>query len=106
MSSAEERRITTRVGLMTEVSVDHGSGPIPLTTLDLSVTRISLWSTNPAPTGALTVELPLEGRNLSLHGRVVREFTSDGGSVWGIEFFGTDHRTQGALASYIATASA
>ncbi|GEM_PF-5660671 len=92
---------------MTEVSVHHGvSGRQHLTSLNLSSSGIALWGPSKAPTGALRLDLPLGSEHVQVRGRVVREFESDGGSVWGIEFVGVDAGVRGTIASYIAAAVA
>jgi hypothetical protein len=65
-----------------------------------------VWAPYKAPAGALILRLSLGEEELTLQGRVAREFESDGGAVWGIEFFGLDARAAEMLNRYIADNSA
>ncbi len=58
------------------------------TTLDVGLTGIAIWATGSRPSGPVRLRLPLEDGlpPLEVDGQIAREFRSDGGAVWGIEF--------------------
>ena len=73
------------------------------TAMDLSETGVSVWATGHKPNAALRVRLPLNDGldSLEVDGAIAREFRSDGGSVWGIEFSGLDDGARMRLKLYI-----
>lgn len=106
MTDDSDRRGTERVSLMDAVTIDHGTGAFEASCINLSSSGISVWAPYAAPAGALVLTLTLGGQRHTLHGRIAREFVSDGGAVWGIEFFGVDARTQEILTRFVQESSA
>lgn len=58
------------------------------TAFDIGRRGISIWASGVRPDGLVRLTIPLDESEppLVVDGRVVREFESDGGAVWGIEF--------------------
>jgi hypothetical protein len=105
-AGTSDRRTGERASLMTEVAVSHGAGNTTTTSLDVSTTGISVWGPSTPPTGAIRLDLAVEDEPLTLQGHVVRQFRSDGGAVWGIEFFDTDPLATLSLTKYVAANAA
>jgi hypothetical protein len=58
--------------------------------MDLSRRGVSVWASGKPTVGPLRITMAIEGRPVILKGRVARQFESDGGAVWGIEFADDD----------------
>ncbi len=100
-----ERRDAPRVSLLSAVElVLPNNKVVGATAMDMSETGVSVWATGQRPNGVLRVRLPLEDglAVLEVNGSIVREFRSDGGSVWGIEFQGLDDGVRTRLKLYVA----
>lgn len=104
MADLAERRDATRVSLLSEVTVELPTGrEVSATALDISVTGISVWAPGMAPRQAVKVRLELADGSapIEVAARVAREFESDGGSVWGMEFQGLDEETRARLSIFV-----
>jgi hypothetical protein len=65
--------------------------------MDLSHRGLSVWAPGKAPQTPLRITMAIDGRPVILKGRVARQFESDGGAVWGIEFADADGDDQESL---------
>jgi c-di-GMP-binding flagellar brake protein YcgR len=104
MADLAERRDATRVSLLSEVTIELPTGrEVSATALDLSVSGISVWAPGIAPRQPVKVRLELadDSAPIELAARVAREFESDGGSVWGLEFQGLDDETRERLVDFV-----
>lgn len=96
------RRGTPRVHLMLEVEVGHAGNVFLATTLDISRSGISIWTTDAIPpTGPVTLSFVLDNVPLVITGRVARAYPSDGGSVWGVAFGSLDVVTRSRLTNFL-----
>lgn len=59
--------------------------------MDLSRRGLSVWAPGKAPQTPLRITMAIQDRPVILKGRIARQFESDGGAVWGIEFAEDDH---------------
>ena len=93
---------------MSEVQVDYEGTKMTLNGLDLSPTGMGLWGPTNCPAGTFKVSLQLDDAlaPLEANARVVRQFHSDGGAVWGVAFDGLDAEGERRLQSYIARQAA
>lgn len=55
--------------------------------MDLSRRGVSVWAPGKATHEPLRITMAIGDRPVILRGRVARQFESDGGAVWGIEFY-------------------
>ena len=69
-----------------EVVLEYGDRRLRATAMDVSERGMSVWASGKAPLDPLRITMAANNRPLILSGQVAREFESDGGSVWGIEF--------------------
>ena len=83
MSDEPDRRTSPRASLFAGIHV-----VLPATAFDIGRRGISIWASGVRPDGLVRLTIPLDESEppLVVDGRVVREFESDGGAVWGIEF--------------------
>lgn len=96
------RRGTPRVHLMLEVEVGHAGRAFLATTLDISRTGMSIWTSDALPpTGPVTLSFVLDNVPLTITGRVARAYPSDGGSVWGVAFGSLDVVTRSRLSNFL-----
>ncbi len=89
MSDETERRTSPRASLFSGISIVLPDGTVrEATAFDIGRRGISIWAEGVRPQGAIRLTIPLAdgGPDLVVEGHVVREFESDGGAVWGIEF--------------------
>jgi hypothetical protein len=76
---------------------------VAATALDLSETGVAVWATGERPLGTVRVRINLGGpRETLLEARVAREFRSDGGAVWGLEFLRLGAGDLGTLRARLA----
>jgi c-di-GMP-binding flagellar brake protein YcgR len=104
MADLAERRDAPRVSLLSEVTVELPTGrEVSATALDISVTGLSVWAPGVAPRQPVTVRLELVDGSapIVVAARVAREFESDGGSVWGLEFQSIDEATRVRLEGFV-----
>lgn len=71
------------------------------TMLDVSVGGAAIWGPRPAPEGPMRIRIELDATAFELEGVAVREFASDGGSVWGVAFRDVDEATRARLRAYV-----
>jgi len=90
---------------MQEVTIDYEGSQMSLSALDLSANGVGVWGPARCPAGPFKVSLPIEdgGPPLKATGRVVRQYHSDGGSVWGIQFTDIDDASSQRLAAYVVS---
>ena len=69
-----------------EVVLEYGDRRLRATAMDVSERGMSVWVSDQAPLDALRITMAVDNRPVILNGQVARQFESDGGSVWGIEF--------------------
>ena len=87
---------------MRPVSVGTDGDPVQATTLDLSETGIAVWGPEGPPPKAVELTFELDdGEPLALRGVVVRQFESDGGAVWGIEFRELESSARARLRAFV-----
>ncbi len=89
MTDEPDRRTSPRASLFSGIRVVLPDGnEIEATAFDIGRRGISIWASGVRPQGRIRLTIPLEEGEapLVVDGRVVREFESDGGAVWGIEF--------------------
>lgn len=76
-------RQAERVALSREVLLEL---TMRVNAMDLSSKGISVWVPEMNTNEPIRVTIAIDGRPLVLSGRVVRQFDSDGGAIWGLEF--------------------
>lgn len=103
MLDESERRRGPRVPVMRDATVELGDGQVTATILDVGSGGISIWGPGEAPDGPIGVRLRLEEDRdpLQLTGMVVRQFESDGGSVWGLAFTDLDAASRERLMAFV-----
>ncbi len=104
MADLAERRDATRVSLLSEVTVELPTGrEVSATALDVSISGLSVWAPGVAPRQPVKVRLELVDGSapIVVAARVAREFESDGGSVWGLEFQAVDEPTRERLSLFV-----
>lgn len=69
-----------------EVVLEYGGHSVRVPAMDLSHHGLSVWAPGKAPQTPLRITMAIDNRPVILKGRVARQFESDGGAVWGIEF--------------------
>ena len=103
MESAE-RREAPRVSMFSSLELVLPNGEIVgATAMDVSETGVSIWATGERPNASFRIRLPLDDGldPLEVDGVIAREFRSDGGSVWGIEFQGLSEGAKMRLKLYV-----
>lgn len=92
---------------MQEVTIDYEGSQMTLSALDLSTNGVGVWGPARCPAGPFKVSFPIDdgGAALKATGRVVRQYHSDGGSVWGIQFTEIDEASARRLAEFVASLS-
>lgn len=88
MGDHSEGRLARRVSVSHEVILEYGGRCMRVPAMDLSRRGISVWAPGKAPGETLRITMAVDNRPVILRGRVARQFESDGGAVWGIEFYG------------------
>jgi hypothetical protein len=91
------------VSTFSDVTIDLPDQRLSATALDVSEGGLAIWGPKPAPRARMKITLALEDAKTSFeaNGVVVREFDSDGGSVWGVAFLGLDDGAKERLKSYV-----
>ena len=104
----ESRRTGDRVSYMSEVQLDYEGMKMTLNALDLSSEGVGVWGPAQCPAGSFKLSLPLDDSlgSLVVEAKVARQFQSDCGSVWGIEFLGLEEAAKKRLEAYIARQNA
>lgn len=99
----DTRRVGDRVSYMHEVTVDYEGTKLTLSGLDISPSGMGLWGPTNCPAGVFELTLPLDDAMdpIVTRARVVRQFHSDGGSVWGVTFEGLADAARQRLERYI-----
>ena len=71
--------------------------------MDLGLNGFSVWGTEFAPRGEFEVSVPLDDDLAPLVGRarIARQFVSDGGAVWGLEFVDPSPEARYRLRNYV-----
>ncbi len=97
------RRGGDRVSYMHEVLVDYEGSQMTLNGLDISPNGMGLWGPTNCPAGLFKVTVPLDDSldPLQAQARVVRQFHSDGGAVWGVAFENLDAASKRRLERFI-----
>jgi hypothetical protein len=86
MAGQSEGRRAPRVSVSHEVVLEYGGYTMRVSAMDLSHRGLSVWAAGKAPQTPLRITMAINDRPVILKGRVARQFESDGGAVWGIEF--------------------
>ena len=85
MEDSENRR-ALRVNIANEVVMEYGGRSVRASAMDLSRRGMSVWAPGTATGVPIRLTMALTNRPVILRGRVARQFESDDGAVWGIEF--------------------
>jgi len=91
--------------MLKDVTIDLKGETLKGTTMDVSVGGAAIWGPRAAPHGRMKIQLQLddeEEATFEVDGVVVREFSSDGGSLWGVAFTGLDDATKERLREFVA----
>lgn len=83
MSDEIDVRRSERVSLSREVLLEC---TMRVNAMDLSAEGVSVWVPELNTDEPVRITMAIDGRPILLTGRVVRQFESDGGAVWGLEF--------------------
>jgi len=86
MAEHADGRRAQRVSVSHEVILEYGGRSMRVPAMDLSRRGVSVWAPGKAPQTPLRITMAIADRPVVLRGRVARQFESDGGAVWGIEF--------------------
>lgn len=86
MLQDSDGRRAPRVSVSQEVVIEYGDRRLRATAMDVSERGMSVWVSDKAPHEPLRITMAVDNRPVILSGQVAREFESDGGGVWGIEF--------------------
>ncbi len=92
-----ERRESDRVSIMSAIQIQFNAKTVDATALNISRSGIAVWGPHPAPKAKMQLNFSLDGDIIGVEGKVAREFMSDGGSVWGIEFANLSPELQGKI---------
>jgi c-di-GMP-binding flagellar brake protein YcgR len=90
--------------MLKDVTIDLKDETVKGTTVDVSVSGAAIWGPRAAPHGRMKIQLQLdeeEETTFEVDGVVVREFQSDGGSLWGVAFTGLDQETKERLRQFV-----
>ena len=95
------------MSVMVDVTLEVDGKLVHAKSLDLSGSGMGVWAPHSIPGlhRRIDVCVDIDGAEMKLRGEVVREFSSDGGSVWGIAFRDLDRRTASRITNCVARAT-
>ena len=105
MDEIDDRRGSGRVYIMTTATLIVDGATIEATAMDLSISGISVWAPEGVSAAGLHgVRIEIDDKGIiELDGRVARQFESDGGAVWGIQFQHVPDAVTARLEAYVTS---